>query len=174
MIVINREIELLQVSTFFFFVSFFFHPRVSCFYQDAKQKIIAELSHYSGQQLSLFEKFYYPEDTETLNAYGKNLTDWLKGIRTPYMPLHIAAEKLRRELKPYQDRTRMLSLDLSKLENQLACRGGVPKSNWAASLFPLTTNKVFEHMREGAAAIPSQHEEITKAASFLSEVLIPL
>lgn len=113
----------------------------------------------------MFENFYYPEDIETLNVYGKNLTDWLKCIRTPYMPLHMAVEKLRRELKPCQDRTRTLFHVLSHLENQIASRD-FPKSNMAASLFSLTTNKVIERRRED----PIQHREIIEPASVILEV----
>lgn len=142
LVVISKEIKLLQ---------------------SAKQKILTELSHYKIQHLSIFEKFYYPEDHELLNAYGKNLINWLKGIRTPYMPLHMSAERLRGELTPLQNRTRTMSHGLNEMENQLACRG-LLKSNLAASLFPLTTNKIIERRRE-EAKISIQHGEITEPGS---------
>jgi hypothetical protein len=117
----------------------------------------------------MFENFYFPEDTETLNVYGKNLIYWLKCIRTPYMPLHMAAEKLRRELKPCQDRTRTLSHGLSELENQLASRG-FSESNLAVSLFPLTTNKFIERRSLEEAENPMQQGEIIESAFLISKV----
>lgn len=83
------------------------------------------------------------------------------------MPLHMASEKLRRELKPFQDRT----ITLIELENRLACRG-FPESNLAPSLFPLPPiNKVIEHRRE-EARFPIQHrdKQIIEPVSLLSEV----
>lgn len=84
------------------------------------------------------------------------------------MPLHMAAEKLRRELKPFQDRT----ITLNELENRLACRG-FPESNLVPSLFPLpTTNKVIERQREEARFPIQLHrdKQILEPVSLLSEV----